>query len=63
MQAIRVANSTRLFPTHCKVPSLSQVDETVIAATVLVREFGGIIPPTAEKKEQYARQLQQLTAG
>jgi len=37
-------------------------DETIIAATDLVREYRDMVPPTADKKEQYARQLQQLTA-
>jgi len=56
-----VANSTKLFPTHCNVPSFSQNEETIIAATDLVKEFGGIVPPRAKKKEQYAKQLQKLT--
>ena len=53
--------SAKLYPTHCKVPTISQSDLTLIAASDLLQEMK-ILVPTAESKIRHAKILQRLGA-
>ena len=63
MRGICIANSTKLFPTHCKVATLSQDDKTIITTAQLVQELKGSVSATVEQKLQHVKQLKQLTAS
>ena len=61
-RATRIASAVKLFPTHCKMPTISEGDETIIAAEELVRELSdGNKKLKCEQKLEYAKILKQLT--
>ena len=61
-RATRIASSVKLFPTHCKMPTISEEDETLIAAQELVNELAdGDKKLNCEQKLKYAKVLKQLT--
>merc|ERR1712115_476468 len=60
-RATRIASSVKLFPTHCKMPSISEGDETIIAAEELVKELSnGNKKLNCEQKLKHAKVLKQL---
>ena len=62
-RATRIASSVKLYPTHCKLPTISEADETIIAAEELIQHLGNKnIQLECEQKLKHAKILQQLTA-
>jgi len=57
MRGICIANSTKMFPIHCQVPTLIQDDETIITVVQLVQELQGSVPATVEQKIEHIKQL------
>ncbi|KAL7524003.1 hypothetical protein ACHAXR_000396, partial [Thalassiosira sp. AJA248-18] len=42
----KITGTYELYPSHCKVPSISEGDRTIIAATDLLHEIGSYVPTT-----------------
>merc|ERR1711966_189222 len=60
-RSTRIASSVKLFPTHCKMPTISEEDETIVAATELVNELADTKKRMdCEQKVKYAKILKQL---
>ena len=51
----------QIFPAHCKVPTISEGDLTIQAATDLLRELTTTIPETAAQKVRHVKILRELT--
>ena len=61
-RATRITSSAKLFPTHCRMPTISEGDETIIAAEELVKELSdGSKKLNCEQKLKHAKVLKQLT--
>ena len=58
-KGVRISSNFRLHPTHCKVPTISEEDETILAAANFLNyvnsEFNG------DEKLQHKQIIQQLT--
>ena len=50
----------KLYPAHCKTPSISESDLTISAATDLVKSMRGTVPAKATKKQQHTEILKKL---
>ena len=57
----RTSGTYRVYLAHCKLPTISEEDSTIIAATELVRALDTTIPTNAAVKLKHAAVLQQLT--
>jgi hypothetical protein len=57
----RFSDTWRLYPTHCQIPIASQHDLSILAATDLLKAFGGMIPTSAADKAKHVSVVQQLT--
>ena len=60
-RSYRATGTYRLYPTHCKVPTLSEADRTIIAATDLIENMRSMVPTSAEMKCRHAKAIEQLT--
>ena len=62
-RATRIASAVKLYPTHCKLPTISEEDETLIAAEELMRQLSHKnVQLECEQKLKHAKILQELTA-
>jgi len=61
-RSYRTAGTYKLYPTHCKVPTISEADRTIIAAAELLDTIRAQIPTQAETKRQHLNVIEQLTA-
>merc|ERR1711966_158149 len=60
-RSTRIASSVKLFPTHCKMPTISEEDETIVAAAELMTELASTKKTMdCEQKVKYATILKQL---
>ena len=59
---MRISSSTRIYPDHCKIPTISEADKILIAASDLVTSMKAAVPNTKKEKLRYGKALQDLTA-
>ena len=60
-RGFHTSGSVKLYPTHCKVPTLSEDDRTLLTAHDLLRTLRLAPPPTAEEKLKYCDAIEHLT--
>ena len=58
-RGIRISRSYRLMPTHCSIPTISEEDETVLAATNILNYVNSEC--NGNEKLQHKQIIQQLT--
>ena len=51
----RTTATYELFPAHCKVPTVSEEDKTLIAATELLKVLKATVPTQADLKCRHAK--------
>ena len=51
-----------LFPAHCKVPTVSEEDQTLIAATELLEVMKATVPTQADLKCRHVKSIDDLTS-
>jgi len=56
----RVADTWRLFPTHCATPTISDTELTIIQATDTLTALGGTVPSSTSESIAQAQAIQQL---
>jgi len=56
------SGTCKLYPTHCKVPTISEADRTIMAATELLDRIRTQIPTQAETKRQHLSVIEKLIA-
>jgi hypothetical protein len=56
----RIANTWRLYPTHCTTPSISQANLMVLQATNVLQSLGATIPTSTSKSITKNKAIQQL---
>ena len=61
-QKMRILRSARIYPENCEVPTISEADKTLIAASDILAAMQAAVPHTAKAKLRHARALQNLTA-
>ena len=61
-RSYRSTGSYKLYPTHCKVPTISEADKTIIAANELMEVLKLNVPPQAKIKQKHINIIQQLTS-
>ena len=59
-QKMRISSSARIYPEHCKVPTISEAYKTLIDASNLLTEMKVSVPHTAKAKLRHAKALQNL---
>ena len=59
---MRISSSSKIYPEHCEVPTISESDKTLIAVSDLLTAMQATVPHTAKAKLQHAKALQNLTA-
>ena len=52
----------KLHPTHCQMPTISEADQTIVAATELLETMRATIPTQAANKAKHVNVLQKLTS-
>ena len=57
----RISGTYKLYPTHCNIPTLSEADQSIIAANELLELLKAKTPPAAELKCKHAKAIQSLT--
>jgi hypothetical protein len=57
---IRIGDTFRLYPTHCKLPTLSEHDRSLLAADDIIQCWNLQIKPDTRHKLEHARVIQQL---
>lgn len=55
------AGTFRLYPAHCKPPTISEDDRIVMAAADLITALDGREPESVKQWRQHVKNLQQLT--
>ena len=60
-QKMRISSSARIYPEHCKVPTILGADKTLIAASDLLMVMQSEVPHNAKAKLRHAKALQILT--
>ena len=60
-KGIRIANATKLFPAHCSVPTVSELDKTLIAAKELVDILQADVTMPTKEKVEHVKLIQRLT--
>ena len=60
-RAIRIANTAKLFPTHCKIPTISEADRTVLAANELLQRIKSEHTFKCANDIKHKKIMQQLT--
>ena len=61
-RSYRISDSYKEYPAHCNMPTISEEDETIVAADALLTSLQGTTPSNATTKLRHAKALQQLTA-
>ena len=56
-----ITGTYELYPGHCKVPSISKGDCTILAATKLLCTIDSYVPTTAANKCAHAKVLKKLS--
>ena len=59
---MRISSSARIYPEHCKVPTIWEADKTLIAAFNILTAMKSAVPHTVKAKLRHAKVLQNLTA-
>ena len=59
---MRISSSAKIYLEHCKVPTISEADKTLISASDLLTAMQAAVPHTAKVKLRHAKALQNLTA-
>ena len=59
---MRIFSSARIYPEHCKIPTILEADKTLIAASDLLTEMRAAVPHPTKAKLSHAKALQDLTA-
>ena len=59
---MRISSSARIYPEHCKIPTISEADKTLIAASDLLTEMSAAVPHTTKAELRHAKALHDLTA-
>ena len=59
-RAYRTTATYELFPAHCKVPTVSEEDKTLIAATELLEVMKANVPTQADLKCRHAKSIDDL---
>ena len=59
---MRISSSARIYPEHCKVPTISEADKTIIPASDLLTSMKASVPHITKAKTRHAKVLQDLTA-
>ena len=52
----------KIYPAHCRTPSISEADLAISAAADLIKTMRGTIPVTATKKLRHTETLKKLVA-
>ena len=60
-RSYRTVGTYKLYPSHCKVPTISEADRTIIAAAELLDTIRVQIPTQADTKRQHLHVIEQLT--
>ena len=60
-QKMCISSSSKIYPEHCAVPTISEVDKTIIAAYDLLIPMQAAVTHTAKAKLRYAKALQNLS--
>ena len=61
-RAVRIASTTKHFPTHCSVPTISEADRTLLAAAELINIIDTSATLATKEKIKHAQILKELTA-
>ena len=59
---MRISSSAIIYPEHCKLPTISEEDKNIIAASDLLTAMRVAVPRTTKAKLRHAKALQALTA-
>ena len=59
---MRISSSAKIYPEHCKVPTILEADKTLIAASDLLAAMQAAVPHNVKAKLRHAKALQNLTA-
>ena len=59
-RAVRISNTAKLLPLHCKMPSISEDDNTVVAAAEIMERINEKLD--ARAKITHKKVSQQLTS-
>ena len=57
-----ISISARIYPEHCKVPTILEADKTLIAASDILTAMKAAVPHTTKAKLRHVKALQDLTA-
>ena len=60
-RSYRTVGTYKLYPSHCKVLTISEADRTIIAAAELLDTIRVQIPTQADTKRQHLHVIEQLT--
>ena len=60
-QKMCISSSEKIYPAHCEVPTISEADKTLIAASDILTAMQATVPHTAKAKLRHAKALQSLT--
>ena len=58
---MHISISAIIYPEHCKVPTISEADKTLISASDLLTAMKSSVPHTTKAKLRHAKALQNLT--
>ena len=58
-RAVRISNTAKLLPSHCKMPTISEDDNTVVAAAEIMEKINEKLD--AKDKITHKKVIQQLT--
>ena len=61
-RGIRIANATKLFPAHCNVPTITDLDKTLAAAGELARIIKATVSIPTRKKLEHINIIKKLSA-
>ena len=61
-RGIRIANATKLFPAHCNVPTITDLDKTLAAAGELARILKATVSIPTRKKLEHINIIKKLSA-
>ena len=57
-----ISSSARIYPENYEVPTISEADKTLVAASDILMVMQSAVPHTAKAKIRHAKALQNLTA-
>ena len=59
---MRISSPARIYPEHCKIPTISEEDKTLITASDILTVMKEAVPHTKKAKIRHEKELQDLTA-